>query len=124
MSEITLEEATDIANQLNLDLNKIPIDEFRKAMQIELEHGTNDPITNVTNNDLLMTGKIALAHINEFPDYYDRLEVLEEEANTYWEKKVKPNIYRQNLDKCQRNYRWSVWLTFILVVLIYAYWRG
>ncbi len=53
-------------------------------MEVELEHGLHDPATNVTNDDLLITGKIALAHLNEFPDYYDRLEVMEEEAKRYW----------------------------------------
>ena len=149
MSKITLQEATNIADQLNIDLNKIPVDHFRKALQLELEHGTKDPATDITNDDLLMTGKIALAHINEFPDYYDRLEVLEEEADTYWEGRERPNIYRQigvygdantkisgkvdaeSLEnpiavECPtNNYRkWSVWLTFILLVLIYAYYRG
>lgn len=55
-------------------------------MDVELEHGTIDPATNVTNDDPIMTGKIALAHLNEFPDYYDRLEEMEEEAEEYWEK--------------------------------------
>ena len=56
-------------------------------MDIELEHGTENNITNVTNDDPLMTGKIALAHLNEFPDYYTRLLELEEEAEKYWENK-------------------------------------
>jgi len=55
-------------------------------MDVELEHGTIDPLTNVTNDDPLMTGKIALAHLNEFPDYYDRLEKMEDEAEEFWEK--------------------------------------
>jgi len=54
-------------------------------MDVELEHGKEDPNTNVTNDDPLMTGKIALAHLNEFPDYYTRLLELEEEAKKYWE---------------------------------------
>jgi hypothetical protein len=52
-----------------------------------VEHGLRDPATNVTNDDLLITGKIALAHLNEFPDYYDRLEQMEEEAEKFWAKK-------------------------------------
>ena len=56
-------------------------------MDVELEHGTIDPATNVTNDDPIMTGKIALAHLNEFSDYYDRLEEMEEEAEEFWEKK-------------------------------------
>jgi len=55
-------------------------------MDVELEHGTRDSNTNVTNDDPLMTGKIALAHLNEFPDYYTRLKKMEEEGEEYWEK--------------------------------------
>jgi hypothetical protein len=54
---------------------------------VELEHGTVDPNTNVTDDDPVATGKIALAHLNEFPDYYTRLLELEEEAEEYWENK-------------------------------------
>ena len=50
------------------------------GMDVELEHGLHDSSTNVTNDDALVTGKIALAHLNEFPDYYTRLERMEEEA--------------------------------------------
>jgi hypothetical protein len=53
-------------------------------MNVELEHGTIDPNTNVTNDDPLMTGKIALAHLNELPDYYDRLEEMEEKGEKFW----------------------------------------
>jgi hypothetical protein len=53
-------------------------------MDVELEHGTRDQSTNVTNDDILVTGKIALAHLNEFPDYYDRLEKMEKEAEKFW----------------------------------------
>jgi len=55
-------------------------------MDVELEHGTQDPL-NVTNDDPIMTGKIALAHLNEFQDYYDRLEEMEDKAKKFWEKK-------------------------------------
>ena len=56
------------------------------GLDVELEHGLASPQTNVTNDDPLMTGKIALAHLNEFSDYYTRLEKLEKEADDYWEK--------------------------------------
>lgn len=56
-------------------------------MDVELEHGTENSITFVTNDDSLMTGKIALAHLNEFPDYYTRLDKMEEEAEAYWQSK-------------------------------------
>jgi len=58
-------------------------------MDVELEHGTVDPITNVTNDDSLMTGKIALAHLNEFPDYYTRLVKMEQEGEAALENQMK-----------------------------------
>jgi hypothetical protein len=69
-----------IGEKLGIDWSKFDVDQFRRGMDIEFEHGTHDPRTNVTNDDPLTTGKIALAHLNEFPDYYTRLEKLEEEA--------------------------------------------
>ena len=54
------------------------------GMDVELEHGTHDPETNVTDDDVVVTAKIARAHLNEFPDYYTRLAVMETEADAYW----------------------------------------
>jgi hypothetical protein len=56
------------------------VEQFRQGMNVELEHGLQDSATNVTNDDSIFTAKIALAHLNEFPDYYTRLERMEEEA--------------------------------------------
>jgi Protein of unknown function (DUF5661) len=56
------------------------LDQFRSGMDVELEHGRHDAATNVTDDDPVVTGKIALAHLNEFPDYYTRLERMEEQA--------------------------------------------
>jgi hypothetical protein len=53
-------------------------------MDVELEHGSHDPQTNVTDDDPIVTGKIALAHMKEFPDYYARLEQMEREAERFW----------------------------------------
>ncbi|HII79483.1 MAG TPA: hypothetical protein HA261_03580, partial [Methanosarcina sp.] len=72
--------------QLGIKWDEFDVDQFRRGMDVELEHGTRDLATNVTNDDPIMTGKIALAHLNEFPDYYDRLGEMEEEAEEYWEK--------------------------------------
>jgi hypothetical protein len=68
--------------EICIDWDSAPSDleQLRRAMDIELEHGLHDPITNVTNDDPVITGKIALAHLNEFPDYYTRLERMEEHA--------------------------------------------
>jgi len=83
----TTEEAKKIGEELGINWSKFDIEQFRMGMDVELEHGLVDPQTNVTNDDPLMTGKIALAHLNEFSDYYTRLKKMEEEAEEYWEKK-------------------------------------
>jgi len=76
------DEARKIAAMIGLDFSKcdIPLEEFRMGLHVELEHGRQDIRTNVTNDDLVTTGKIAWAHLNEFPDYYTRLDKLESEA--------------------------------------------
>jgi hypothetical protein len=76
----TAEEAKLIGEQLGIDWIKYDVEQFRMGMDVELEHGLRDPRTNVTNDDPLMTGKIALAHLNELPDYYTRLAKMEEEG--------------------------------------------
>ncbi len=83
----TTEEAKKIGETLGIDWSKFDVEQFRMGMDVELEHGTRDPNTNVTDDNPLMTGKIALAHLNEFPDYYTRLDRMEKEAEDYWEKK-------------------------------------
>lgn len=82
----TAEESQAIGEQLKIDWTKFDIKQFRKGMDVELEHGKRSAETNITNDDSLITGKIALAHLNEFPDYYDRLEKLEKEADAFWKK--------------------------------------
>ncbi|MFD2444062.1 DUF5661 family protein [Bacillus sp. CGMCC 1.16607] len=81
-------EAAAIALLLGIDFNKsmFDLDEFWRGVNTELEHGKIFSQTNVTDDDPIVTGKIALAHLNEFPDYYKRLKVLEEEAKAYWNK--------------------------------------
>ena len=88
-TSFTLEEAEKIAQKLNIDFSKekFTLNDFFKGINVELEHGTRFPNTNVTNNDPVLTGKIALAHLYEFPDYYVRLQKLEDEAKAYWSKK-------------------------------------
>ncbi len=80
--EFTLDEAKSIGEKLGIDFSVYDIEQFRKGLAIELEHGAQDPETNVTNNDLTMTGKIAWAHLKEIPDYYTRLEKMESEAGS------------------------------------------
>lgn len=81
------EEARKIGDALGIDWKNFDAEQFRMGLDVELEHGLRDPKTNVTDDDRIMTGKIALAHLNEFPDYYTRLKKMEEEAEGYWEKK-------------------------------------
>jgi hypothetical protein len=78
----TVEEARQVGERIGIDWATAPfdVDQFRRGMDVELEHGLHDAATNVTGDDPLVTGKIALAHLNEFPDYYSRLERMEEEA--------------------------------------------
>lgn len=83
----TRDEAKRIGEKLGIKWDKFDVEQFRMGMDVELEHGLGDPATNVTNDDALITGKIALAHLNEFSDYYTRLEKLEKEAEEYWEGK-------------------------------------
>jgi hypothetical protein len=77
-------EARNVGASLGIDWTKIDLEQFRRGLEVELEHGARDPETNVTNDDLSLTGKIAWAHLKEFPDYYTRLDKLEAEADAYW----------------------------------------
>jgi len=76
----TAAEAKQIGEALGIDWSKFDIEQYRMGLDVELEHGKIDPHTNVTGDDPIMTGKIALAHLNEFPDYYTRLDKMEKEA--------------------------------------------
>ena len=79
----TAEEAKKIGESLGIDWSKFDVEQFRTGLDVELEHGIKDLQTNVTGDDEMITGKIALAHLNEFPDYYTRLEKMEKEAKDF-----------------------------------------
>ena len=84
----TAEKAKTIGDELGIKWDKFDVEQFRRGMDVELEHGSElGQIVNVTNDDPLMTGKIALAHLMEFPDYYDRLDKMEDEAHKFWDAK-------------------------------------
>jgi len=68
---VTREQALDVANRLGVTFDKFSLDDFLTGINVEFEHGLVNPATNVINNDLIMTAKIALAHLNEFPNYYN-----------------------------------------------------
>ncbi len=82
----TADEARSIGTEIGVDWDTSPfdVDEFRDGLDVELEHGLHDPQTNVSGSDPVVTGKIALAHLKEFPDYYTRLRKMEAEAEADW----------------------------------------
>jgi hypothetical protein len=73
-------EAKRVGDEIGVDWSRFDLEQFRLGMDVEYEHGSHDPQTDVTHDDPILTGKIALAHMKEFPDYYERLERMEEEA--------------------------------------------
>jgi hypothetical protein len=79
----SMEDAQRIGTEIGINwaTASFDIEEFRRGLQVELEHGRRDPLTDVTGDDEMTTGKIALAHLNEFPDYYTRLAKMEAEAD-------------------------------------------
>jgi len=81
-SSFTGDEARRVGSEIGIDWDSAPFDleQFRMGMDVELEHGVHDLATNVTDSDPVVTGKIALAHLHEFPDYYTRLARMESEA--------------------------------------------
>jgi hypothetical protein len=82
----TAEQARSYGEEVGIDWSTSPfgVEEFRSGMDVELEHGLHDDETNVTGDDPHMTARIAWAHLKEFPDYYTRLERMEEDAHAYW----------------------------------------
>mgnify|MGYP000325747106 CR=1 FL=1 len=82
--KVNTDEAKGIGASLGIDWGTVDLDQFRRGLEVEFEHGSHDPETNVTNDDVVLTGKIAWAHLKEFPDYYTRLDRLEAEAEAYW----------------------------------------
>ena len=83
----TTEEAKRVADAIGGDWTRFDLEQFRAGMDVEFEHGSHDPQTDVTGDDPIVTGKIALAHMKEFPDYYERLERMEREAEREWAEK-------------------------------------
>jgi hypothetical protein len=80
------EQARAIGERIGIDWTaaRFDVEQFRLGLEVELEHGRRDASTNVSDDDELTTGRIALAHLNEFPDYYTRLAKMEAEAEEYW----------------------------------------
>ncbi len=80
----SIEEAQRVGDTIGVDWNRFELEQFRMGMDVEFEHGSHDPQTDVTDDDPIITGKIALAHMKEFPDYYERLDRMEREAERDW----------------------------------------
>ena len=76
----TADEARRVGDRIGINWSEVDLEQFRMGLEVELEHGVRNVVTNVTNDDLVLTGKIALAHLMELPDYYTRLMRMEEEA--------------------------------------------
>jgi hypothetical protein len=76
----TQAEARSIGEALGIQWEKFDVEQFRMGLNTELEHGRRDPMTDVTHDEPLVTGKIALAHLNDIPDYYTHLAVMERDA--------------------------------------------
>lgn len=85
------EQARAIGERIGIDwrTSRFEVEQFRLRLGVELEHGRRDPATNVSDDDGVTTGKIARAHLNEFPDYYTRLAKMEAEAESYWAERDK-----------------------------------
>lgn len=81
--KVSAKEAKIILSKVNTEKMAIPLEEFRRGLEVELEHGTRFKDANVTNNHPLLTGKIVLAHLKEMMDYYERLEVAELEGDLF-----------------------------------------
>ena len=86
---ISTEEATRVGERIGIDWApaRFDVEAFRAGMEVELEHGARDPATDVTGDNPIVTGKIALAHLSEFPDYYTRLKRMEDEADREWQQR-------------------------------------
>ncbi|MEO0236681.1 MAG: DUF5661 family protein [candidate division WOR-3 bacterium] len=91
---ITKTEAKKLGQFFNINYHVVPFEQFWYGLNVELEHGLRDPQTNVTNDDLLLTAKITLAHLKEFPNYYQKLRLMEEQLEQEWKRKGKiPSIF-------------------------------
>ncbi len=96
---VSEEEASTILNIVNTQGMDIPLDEFRKGLDVELEHGTRYEDANVTNNHPILTGKIVLAHLKETMDYYKRIDIAEIEGD------LLKAVLSKNLEKIESKYK-------------------
>ena len=96
---VSVEEASTILNIVNTQGMNIPLEAFRKGLEVELEHGTRFEDANVTNNHPILTGKIVIAHLKETMDYYERIDVAEMEGD------LLKAILSRNIEKIESKYK-------------------
>jgi hypothetical protein len=96
---VSAEEASTIRDIVNTEGMKIPLEAFRKGLEVELEHGTRFEDANVTNNHPILTGKIVVAHLKETMDYYERIDVAEIEGD------LLKAILSKNVEKIESKYK-------------------
>ena len=96
---VSEEEASTILDIVNTQGMKIPLEAFRKGLEVELEHGTRFHDANVTNNHPILTGKIVIAHLKETMDYYERIDVAEMEGD------LLKAVLSKNMEKIQSKYK-------------------
>lgn len=93
MAKVTKTQTLRAAKKLGVNMDIINLDTLHKGLLVELEHGRRSGITNVTNDSILVTLKITCAHLEEFPDYYEELDKLEEKLTKRWRGKKRPSIF-------------------------------
>jgi len=116
MVKIDNNNTRKIGDKLNIDYNIVPFEIFKYGLKVELEHGYKFKKSNITNDDLIMTGKIVLAHLIEYPDYYQRLKIMEEEADKYWSNKYKPNPIKK-----KTTFNWILIILILILIIIVVY---
>jgi hypothetical protein len=113
--QFSFTEAKQIGAALGIRWGKFSIEQFTMGMNVELEHGRRDPATDVTHDEPIVTGKIALAHLNEIPDYYTRLAEMENEAEQI--KSTRRRGYLREVHSKERNTLLIVLSTVIFAVM-------
>jgi len=119
MKNVDAEQAKAVGDQLGVDWDVVPLASWRRGLGVELEHGAaGGPLTDVTNDDLVATGRIALAHLFEDPQYYERLGEMEEASETFWRGKKKPSPVRGGLEALVNT---NLLVVVVLVVILAVY---
>lgn len=119
INKVSLEQAKTVGDKLGVDFTKLPLEEFRAGMEVEMEHGNENKLTNVTGNDLYKTGQIALRHFLEAPNYYDELRKMEKRLDQDWVGRQKPDIIKKR--GFMSYLIWIIIIVAIVAVIMYLY---